>query len=107
MTVAEALDTLRQHDVPCAPIVHNYVTGFFDDPQAESNRMATVLDHPVIGPVKLSGNLVSFDGSTTLPTRPTPLLGQHTKEILAELGYTPDQISELYELGVVKTETPA
>ncbi len=82
MTVAEALDTLRQHDVPCAPIVHNYVTGFFDDPQAESNRMATVLDHPVIGPVKLSGNLVSFDGSTTLPTRPTPLLGQHTKGIL-------------------------
>ena len=65
------------------------------------------LDHPSLGPVKLSGNLVSFDGSTTLPTRPTPLLGQHTREVLAELGYTPDQISELYELGVVKTETPA
>ena len=107
MTVSEALDTLRQHGVPCAPIVHNYVTGFFDDPQAQSNRMATVLDHPVLGPVKLSGNLVAFDGSTTLPTRPTPLLGQHTREVLAELGYTPDQIDELYELGVVKTETPA
>ena len=107
MTVGEALDTLRQYDVPCAPIVHNYVTGFFDDPQAESNRMATVLDHPLLGPVKLSGNLVSFDGSTTLPTRPTPLLGQHTSEVLAELGYTRDQIDELYELGVVKTETPA
>jgi len=107
MTVSEALGTLRQHDVPCAPIVHNYVTGFFEDPQAESNCMATVLDHPVLGPVKLSGNLVSFDGSTTLPTRPTPLLGQHTREVLAELGYAPDQIDELYELGVVKTETPA
>ena len=107
MTVAEALDTLRQHGVPCAPIVDNYVTGFFDDPQAQSNRMATELDHPALGPVKLSGNLVSFDGSTTLPTRPTPLLGQHTREVLAELGYTPDQISELYELGVVKTQAPA
>ena len=107
MTVSDALETLRQHGVPCAPIVHNYVTGFFDDPQAESNRMATVLDHPLLGPVKLSGNLVAFDGSTTLPTRTTPLLGQHTREVLTELGYTPDQIDELYELGVVKTETPA
>ncbi len=107
MTVSDALDTLRRHGVPCAPIVHNYVTGFFEDPQGESNRMATVLDHPSLGPVKLSGNLVSFDGSTTLPTRATPLLGQHTREVLAELGYSADQIDELYELGVVKTETPA
>ena len=107
MTLKEALDTLGQHSVPCAPIVHNYVTRFFEDPQAKSNRMATEIDHPVLGPVRLSGNLVSFDGSTTLPTRPTPLLGQHTSEVLTELGYTPDQISELYELGVVKTEAPA
>ena len=107
MTVTEALDRLRQHDVPGAPIVANYVTGFFDDPQAESNRMATELDHPVHGPVRLSGNLVSFDGSTTLPTRPTPLLGQHTREVLTELGYTLEQVDELYELGVVKTEAPA
>ena len=107
MTVSEALDTLRQHGVPCAPIVENYVNGFFDDPQAQSNRMATVLDHPLLGPVKMSGNLVAFDGSTTLPTRPTPLLGQHTREVLDELGYTPVQIDELYELGVVKTEAPA
>ncbi|MCE2457268.1 MAG: CoA transferase [Dehalococcoidia bacterium] len=107
MTVSEVLNTLRQHGVPCAPVVENYVNGFFDDPQTQSNRMATVLDHPSLGPVKMSGNLVAFDGSTTLPTRPTPLLGQHTREVLDELGYTPDQIDELYELGVVKTEAPA
>ena len=68
--------------------------------------MMTEFDHPTVGTVKLSGNLVSFDGFTTLPGRPTPLLGQHTSEVLAELGYTPDQIDELYELGVVKTEAP-
>ena len=107
MTVNEALETLRRHSIPCAPIVDNYVTGFFSDPQAESNRMATELDHPTIGTVKLSGNLVSFDSSTTLPRRPTPLLGQHTSEVLADLGYTSDQVRELYENGVVKTEAPA
>ena len=107
MTVSEALETLTSRSIPCAPVVHDYVTGFFTDPQAEANRMATEFDHPTVGTVKLSGNLVSFDGFTTLPGRPTPLLGQHTSEVLAELGYTPDQIDELYELGVVKTEAPA
>ena len=108
MTVSEALDTLRQHHVPCAPIVHNYVTGFFDDPSGGVQSHGDRAGPPyVLGPLKLSGNLVSFDGSTTLPTRPTPLLGEHTREVLEELGYTPDEISELYELGVVKTEAPA
>ena len=106
MTVSEALDTLASRSIPCAPVVHDYVSGFFTDPQAEANRMMTEFDHPTVGTVKLSGNLVSFDGFTTLPGRPTPLLGQHTSEVLAELGYTPDQIDELYELGVVKTEAP-
>ena len=106
MTVSEALETLASRSIPCAPVVHDYVTGFFTDPQAEANRMMTEFDHPTVGTVKLSGNLVSFDGFTTLPGRPTPLLGQHTSEVLAELGYTPDQIDELYELGVVKTEAP-
>ena len=102
VTVTEALETLRLHNVPCAPIVGNYVTGFFSDPQAQANRMATELDHPTLGAIKLSGNLVSFDGSTTLPRRPTPLLGQHTGEVLTELGYTPAQIRDLYERGVVR-----
>ena len=103
MTVLEALETLRHHGIACAPIVENYVNGFFSDPQAESNRMATELDHPTVGAVKLSGNLVSFDGSTTLPSRPTPLLGQHTSDVLGDLGYTPDQVRHLYEIGVVKS----
>ena len=107
MTVSEALETLASHAIPCAPIVHDYVTGFFSDPQADANRMAIELVHPTAGTVKLSGNLVSFDGVTTLPSRPTPLLGQHTSVVLAELGYTPGQVSELYESGVVKTEAPA
>ena len=107
MTVSEALETLASRSIPCAPVVHDYVTGFFTDPQAEANRMATEFDHPTVGAVKLSGNLVSFDGFTTLPGRPTPLLGQHTSEILAELGYTLGQVRELYESGVVKTEAPA
>ena len=106
MTASEALETLTSRSIPCAPIVHDYVTGFFTDPQAEANRMMTEFEHPTVGTVKLSGNLVSFDGFTTLPGRPTPLLGQHTSEILGDLGYTSGEVRELYESGVVKTEAP-
>ena len=106
MTQREALALLNSHHIPCAPVVDDYGNAFFVDPQAAINRMKTEFKHPVLGTVKLSGNLVSFDGSPTLPNSPTPLLGQHTREILMEVGYTPTEISNLYDQGVVKTEVP-
>ena len=103
MTVAEALDALGKLGVAAAPVVEGYGVGFFDDPQAEAARMATTLEHPTLGAVNLSGNLVSFDGVDTLPVRPTPLLGEHTRETLAELGYSAERIADLHARGVVKS----
>ena len=103
MTVAEALDALGKLGVAAAPVVEGYGAGFFDDPQAEATRMATTLEHPTLGAVNLSGNLVSFDGVDTLPVRPTPLLGEHTWETLAELGYSAERIADLHARGVVKS----
>ena len=107
LTTGEILGALRSHDVPCAPVVDNYNTGFFSDPQAEANNMAVRLTHPTLGEIRLSGNLVSFGEADTLPRLPTPLLGQHTAEILADLGYTDLQISDLYRADVVRTEPSA
>ena len=106
MTQSEALALFSSHHIPCAPVVADYGNAFFVDPQAAINMMKTEFEHPVLGIVKLSGNLVSFDGSPTLPNSPTPLLGQHTREILMELEYTPTEIGNLYDQGVVKTESP-
>ena len=99
------INALRSHDVPCAPVVEGYNTGFFSDPQAEANAMSVTLSHPILGEINFSGNLVSFDGVGTLPRRATPLLGQHTAEILAELGYDDWRARELYQLDVVRTES--
>ena len=103
----DVIGILREYGVPCAPVVDGYNMGFFSDPQAEANSMAVALEHPRLGRIHLSGNLVSFDGLDTLPKRPTPLLGQHTAEILAELGYDEKRTRELYESGVVRTESVA
>ena len=100
-----AINALRSHDVPCAPVVEGYNTGFFSDPQAEANAMSVTLSHPILGEINFSGNLVSFDGVGTLPRRATPLLGQHTAEILAELGYDDWRALELCQLDVVRTES--
>ena len=101
----EIINVLRSCDVPCAPVVEGYNTGFFSDPQAESNGMSVTLSHPVLGEIHYSGNLVSFDGAGTLPRRATPLLGQHTAEILAELGYDEQSARELHRREVVRTES--
>lgn len=103
----DALDALRSHDVPCAPVIDGYNLGFFSDPQAEANGMAVTLTHPTLGEIHFSGNLVSFDEISTLPRRATPLLGQHTAEILAELGYDEEQARALYVSDVVRTEPTA
>ncbi len=103
----DVIESLRSHDVPCAPVVDGYNTGFFSDPQARANDMDVTLAHPTLGDIHFSGNLVSFGDTNTLPRRATPLLGQHTAEILAELGYDEARIHELYESDVVRTEPTA
>ena len=106
MSTAAALDALAARGLPCAPATEDYARGFFQDAQAQANGMIAELTHPTLGALNLSGGLVSFDGAAALPTRHTPLLGEHTAEILAELGYDGERVAALYGAGAVKTERP-
>ena len=92
--------------VPCAPVAEDYEADFFSDPQALENGMVQEHRHPVDGDLKFSGNLIRF-ANTTVPRRShTPLLGENSREVLAEAGYSDSEIAELYENGVLKTESP-
>ena len=104
MSTAQALDELSARGLRCAPVVEDYARGFFQDPQAQANGMIAELTHPALGALKLSGSLMSFDGVGTLPKRHTPLLGEHTAGVLAELGYSSEGAAALYAEGAVKTE---
>ncbi len=105
-TTDEWLTRLKKSGVPCAPVRYDYDTMFFTDPQALANDMVVQLEHPSLGEMQISRNLVRFPNTDYPVHRPTPLLGEHSREVLRELGYSTERIDALYESGVIVTEKP-
>jgi crotonobetainyl-CoA:carnitine CoA-transferase CaiB-like acyl-CoA transferase len=106
LTLVESLAHLQQAGVPCAPAVAGHSEIFLNDPQAAANDMVGVHQHPVIGRLRLARHYIRFGHTQAVPGRPTPLLGEHTREILREVGFSAQGIAALYAKGVVKTEEP-
>ena len=104
LCLTEATKRLRSANVPCAPVVGGDSEVFLDDPHATDNRMILAYDHPVVGHMLVAGHYVQFSNTPIVPGKPTPLLGQHTQDMLQEVGYTEDAIADLYGKAVVKTE---
>ena len=67
------------------------------DPQAEANKFFTELEHPQAGKVKFVNTPVKFLQNPASLRTPSPELGQHTEEIMLEMGYSWDEIIRLKE----------
>ncbi len=97
----ELVERLIAADVLTAPV--NEVTEVARDPQIRHNRMIVSTDHAKLGPVDVTGVPIRLHGTPGSVRRAPPLQGQHTEELLAELGYAPEQIAELEGDGAVAT----
>ncbi|KQT14205.1 CaiB/BaiF CoA transferase family protein [Ramlibacter sp. Leaf400] len=86
--------------IPAGPI--NDIADAFAEPQVEALGLVETFAHPTLGTMRQVGNPVRMDGLRDGSVRlPPPLLGQHTQEVLADFGYSPGQIRQWLEAGVV------
>jgi crotonobetainyl-CoA:carnitine CoA-transferase CaiB-like acyl-CoA transferase len=80
------LEVLSAEDIWCARL--NDYDGVIDDPQVTHNKMIMELDHPAAGPVRVIGPPIRFGGGTATGHTPSPVLGEHTRDVLVRVaGY--------------------
>jgi formyl-CoA transferase len=83
-TKFEAMDILNEHDIPCGPILS--MKELAEEPSLRATGTIVEVDHPKRGKYLTVGNPIKLSDSITEVKR-SPLLGEHTEEVLAELGY--------------------
>jgi formyl-CoA transferase len=98
MTKFEAMDILNKYDIPCGPILS--MKEIAEEPSLRKTGTVVEVDHPKRGKYLTVGNPIKMSDSPTEVTR-SPLLGEHTEEVLTQLGYSEQQIAALREDRVI------
>lgn len=96
---AEVLEALREADVPSAPVLSRQEV--FDDPQIHHNGTIIEDHHPTAGRIRTARPPARYSGTPTALTRHAPGKGQHTDEVLGELGLDATTIAALRADGIV------
>jgi crotonobetainyl-CoA:carnitine CoA-transferase CaiB-like acyl-CoA transferase len=97
--VAYWLDELEKAGVPSGPI--NDFAQVFADPHVRSRGMEIKVDHPFEHALSLIRNPITFSGTPVKDYRAPPLLGEHTGEVLAAIGYDGGKMDALKKQGII------
>lgn len=98
-TTAEWIEALTAAELPCGPI--NTIDKVFQHPQVLHRRMLEEIDHPTAGRLKLVGIPYKFSETPLSIRRHPPTLGEHTEEVLRELGYSEAEVAALRAEGAI------
>lgn len=94
----EVMGILNQYDIPCGPILS--MKEIAEDMSLRETGTIVEVDHPTRGKYLTVGNPIKLSASPTQVER-SPLLGEHTDDVLSEFGYSAQQIAALREVGAV------
>ncbi len=99
-TSAEWAELLSDAGIPAGAI--NDVKAALEHPQVAARDMVLTVEHPTAGTLKMTGSPIKLTRHVTAAHRAPPTLGQHTDEVLAELGYSQSELAALRGQGVVR-----
>ncbi len=93
------LEQMEQAQLPAGPVLD--ILEMHQDPQVHARDMIVELDHPEAGLVKTIGHPIKYSETPVKIARAAPLLGQHSREVLAQYGYRVDEVKDLIASGAV------
>ena len=96
---SEWLERLEAEGVPCAPVLTR--NDMIRHPQIEANAIVETYEHPQAGTLRQARPAARFEGTPSAARRGAPALGQHTEEILGEIGVSSEEIADLFNEGVI------
>ena len=98
-TIEEWLIILEEREIPAGPV--RFAEQLFDDPQIAANGLMVEVEHRDAGKVKMIGPMAQFSGTPAEAVTPSPALGEHSAEILQDLGFSEEEIRGWRNDGVV------
>jgi len=104
-TLADWLSRLEKCGVPAGPVLD--IAQMHEDPQALAREMIVETDHPVAGKVKSIGLPIKFSDTPGSVRSAAPVFGQHTREVLLEVGFSDSEIDQMAANGAVQIPVPA
>jgi formyl-CoA transferase len=99
LSAAEWNDRLNAVGVPCGSVLN--IQQVFEDPQVRHLKIAQSCPHPTKGEIQLLGSPIDILGASKALRNSPPNIGEHTNEIMTDLGYGPDEIANLRASGVI------
>jgi crotonobetainyl-CoA:carnitine CoA-transferase CaiB-like acyl-CoA transferase len=99
LTTVEFIDLMTRHGVPFAQV--NDIVEFMRDPQVEHNKICVQFEDPKYGPIRNLGFFADFDRTPAFVESRAPELGEHTTEVLRQMGMSDEDIQSMLAEGIV------